>query len=62
MSVPRTTPIPKGMIRMTVQIEVPYEEEIMNYGYVARERIKEYVAKGHYGFLLENGAKADNET
>jgi hypothetical protein len=50
------------MIRMTVQIEVPHDEEIMNYGYVARERIKEYVAKGHYGFLLENGAKADNET
>ena len=62
MSVPRTTPIPKGMIRMTVQIEVPHEEEIMNYGYVARERIQEYVAKGHYGFLLENGASNTDET
>ena len=62
MSVPRTRPIPKGMIRMTVQIEVPYEEEIMNYGYVARERIQKEIGEGHYGFLLENGAKADNET
>ena len=40
---------------MTVQIEVPYEQEIMNYGYVARERIQEYIAKDHYGFQLENG-------
>lgn len=62
MNAPRTTPVPKGMIRMTVQIEVPYEQEIMNYGYVARERIQQYIAKDHYGFSLENGASNTNET
>jgi hypothetical protein len=62
MSVPRGKPIPKGMIRMTVQIEVPYEHDIMNYGYVAREKIKEYIDNDHYGFQLENGASTTNET
>jgi|TARA_B110000503_G_C7156333_1_gene417504 hypothetical protein len=62
MSVPRTTPIPKGTIRMTVQIEVPHEEPIMNYGAVAREKIKEYIDNNTYSFTLENGASNTDET
>ena len=46
---------------MTVQVEIPHEEAVMNCGNVARQRIAEYIDKGTYSFLLENGP-SDNET
>ena len=46
---------------MTVQVEVPYEHDVMNYGYIARDRIKTYIDKNDYSFLLENGPSV-NET
>ena len=61
MAAPRVTPIPRGTIRMTVQVEVPYEHDVMNYGHIARDRIKTYIDKNDYSFLLENGPSV-NET
>ena len=61
MAVPKLTPVPKGTIRMTVQVEIPHEEAVMNCGNVARQRIAEYIDKGTYSFLLENGPSV-NET
>ena len=61
MAVPKLTPVPKGTIRMTVQVEVPYEHDVMNYGQIARDRIKTYIDKNDYSFLLENGPSV-NET
>tara|TARA_R110000772_G_scaffold16902_7_gene47631 strand:+ start:98 stop:283 length:186 start_codon:yes stop_codon:yes gene_type:complete len=61
MAAPRVTPIPRGTIRMTVQVEVPYEHDVMNYGQIARDRIKTYIDKNDYSFLLENGPSV-NET
>ena len=61
MAVPKLTPVPKGTIRMTVQVEIPHEEAVMNYGHIARDRIKTYIDKNDYSFLLENGPSV-NET
>lgn len=46
---------------MTVQVEIPHEEAVMNYGQIARDRIKTYIDKNDYSFLLENGPSV-NET
>jgi hypothetical protein len=62
MAVPSVTSVPKGTIRMTFQIEVPYEHDVMNNGHVARQKIAEYINNGKYGFQLENGPSSTYET
>ena len=56
MGTPNPNPLAEDTIRITVQLEVPYKHDLMNYGEEARKVFKDYVNSDKFGsFLLENG-------
>ena len=56
MGTPNPNPLAEDTIRITVQLEVPYKHDLMNYGEEARKVFKDYVKSDKFGsFLLENG-------
>lgn len=40
---PSNQPVQPGTIRMTVQVEIPYESEIMNYCDKSRQKFKDFI-------------------
>ena len=40
---PSNQPCQPGTIRMTVQVEVPYENRIMNYNDISRDMFKDFI-------------------
>ena len=55
------TPSPLGVgpdtIRMTIQVEVPYENDTMNYGDKSKQLIRDYINSDKFSsYLIENGA------
>ena len=56
MGTPNPHPLAEDTIRITVQLEVPYNHDLMNYGEKTRKVFKDYVNSDKFGsFLLENG-------
>ena len=56
MGTPSPHPLAEDTIRITVQLEVPYNHDLMNYGEEVRKVFKDYVNSDKFGsFLLENG-------
>ena len=49
-------PLAEDTIRITVQLEVPYKHDRMNYGEEAKKVFRDYVNSDKFGsFQLENG-------
>jgi hypothetical protein len=49
-------PLAEDTIRITVQLEVPYKHDLMNYGEEAKKVFRDYVNSDKFGsFQLENG-------
>tara|TARA_R110001592_G_scaffold86773_1_gene256195 strand:+ start:798 stop:953 length:156 start_codon:yes stop_codon:yes gene_type:complete len=47
---------------MTIQVEVPYDNDIMNYGEKSRQIIKDYINSDKFvGYLIEAGSIPINE-
>lgn len=40
---PSNQPVQSGTIRMTVQVEIPYDSEIMNYCDKSRQKFKDFI-------------------
>ena len=60
MSTPSPHPVPKDTIRLTVQIDVPYEHKIVNYGDNSKQVIKDYINSEKFGsYLLEVGGRSE---
>ena len=60
MSTPSPHPVPNDTIRLTVQIEVPYDHEIVNYGDNSKQVIKDYINSDKIGsYLLEVGGNRE---
>lgn len=56
MGTPNPNPIAEDTIRITVQLEVPHESELLSYGHKCKQVFKDYVNSDKFGsFLLENG-------
>ena len=58
MGIPSNKPIPPNTIRMTVQLEVPHSEEIMNYGNISKKTIVDYINSDKFQtYLVESGPR-----
>jgi hypothetical protein len=56
MGSPNPNPLAEDTIRITVQLEVPYKHDLMNYGEEAKKVFRDYVNSDKFGsFQLENG-------
>ena len=51
----KQTSVPEDTIRLTVQIDVPYYSDIMNYGEVTKKTLKDYINNNEFSVILENG-------
>ena len=62
MAVSSINPCPPDTIRMTVEIQVPHDEKIMNYGHVAKQTIRDYINSDKLGsFTIVNGPDTRNK-
>ena len=60
MGTPNPHPLAEDTIRITVQLEVPYKHDLMNYGEEARKVFRDYINCNKFdSFLLENGPSKD---
>jgi|TARA_B110000444_G_scaffold187555_1_gene176879 hypothetical protein len=58
MGVPSPHGVGPDTIRMTIQVEVPYENDIMNYGEKSKQLIKDYINSDKFGgYSIEAGAR-----
>jgi len=56
---PRANPIPHDTIRMTVEVEVPHEEDIMNDGSKAKQIIRDYIKSNEFSsFYITSGPRS----
>tara|TARA_R110001606_G_scaffold393443_1_gene563361 strand:+ start:1042 stop:1263 length:222 start_codon:yes stop_codon:yes gene_type:complete len=54
--VPSNKEVKPNTIRMTVQVEVPYKNELMNYGYLCKQEVRDFINSDEFGgMLLEAG-------
>jgi hypothetical protein len=65
MGAPSPHSVAPDVIRMTIQVEVPYENDIMNYGYKSKQLIRDYINSDKFGsYKIEAGAiewKTENQ-
>jgi hypothetical protein len=55
----RPDPIPHDTIRMTVEVEVPHEEAIMNNGSIAKQIIRDYINSNEFSsFDISSGPRS----
>lgn len=58
MGVPSPQGVGPDTIRMTIQVEVPYSNDIMNYGNKGKQLIRDYINSNEFsGYKLEAGAR-----
>ena len=58
MGVPSPHGVGPNTIRMTIQVEIPYENDIMNYGEKSKQLIKDYINSDKFGgYSIEAGAR-----
>ena len=56
MGVPSPQGVGPDTIRMTIQVEVPYSNDIMNYGNKGKQLIRDYINSDNFGsYLVEVG-------
>ena len=49
-------------IRMTIQVEIPYENDIMNYGDISKQVVKDYINSDKFGgYSIEAGPRTKEE-
>ena len=46
---PSNQPCQAGTIRMTVQVEIPYKNEIMNYNDLSKQAFRDFVNSDDFG-------------
>jgi hypothetical protein len=57
MGVPSPHGAGPDTIRMTIQVEVPYSNDIMNYGYNSKQLIRDYINSNEFSsYKIEAGA------
>ena len=57
MGVPSPHGVGPDTIRMTIQVEVPYENDIMNYGEKSKQLIRDYINSNEFSsYKIEAGA------
>jgi hypothetical protein len=57
MGVPSPHGVGPDTIRMTIQVEVPYSNDIMNYGYNSKQLIRDYINSNEFSsYKIEAGA------
>ena len=62
MGAPSPHPVAPDTIRMTIQVEVPYENDIMNYGEKSKQLIKDYINSDAFGgYRIEAGPRTKEE-
>jgi|TARA_R110000803_G_scaffold161817_1_gene225440 hypothetical protein len=58
MGAPSPHSVGPDTIRMTIQVEVPYENDIMNYGEKSKQLIRDYINSDKFGgYKIEAGAR-----
>lgn len=58
MGIPSTKPTPPNTIRLTVQVEVPYSDKIMNYGDISKKTIIDYINSDKFQtYQVESGPR-----
>jgi hypothetical protein len=57
----KQTSVPADTTRLTVQIDIPYDSDIMNYGEVTKRTVKDYINNNEFSVILENGPNTNYE-